>query len=407
MVEQKVHLNSLGLIIGTKCNLRCPHCLGGDPSIQELPIEYIDRIIDNIYGIDQLKFLGYEITLYIDKVREILQRFAESKVKISKLIFYTNGVVYSGELVNLFNDFRRNHTVYPEEAILQLSVDDFHFNSGFTWDKLYDNLKKYVDATSGCDFRLQTLDNGLFITGRAKNLKASDIVKIDKVICPNVQHNPIEFRTECRGNQNTCNNGNCVKNCLVSELILTPKGYLFCGDVKAFRAIDTDDYSLAIGHINSDPLYNMIMNYQNQYKSIPISKDNIFKDITNPMWNAYHLIHRYLQYKDNIYDLLRNGDGLSKSDYYKKRKAFYSVIDDFKNKIATFAYTITDEKVYCNHLYNIILLECAHVDAIAEKRFANNADNQTIIELNLFYITSQFNRFNFKKMLGLAMIILN
>lgn len=30
-IDKKVHLNDLDIILGTKCNLNCKHCAGGQP----------------------------------------------------------------------------------------------------------------------------------------------------------------------------------------------------------------------------------------------------------------------------------------------------------------------------------------------------------------------------------------
>ena len=61
-IKTKCHLNNLAIILGTKCNLKCKHCLGGNPK-EKMVIQnkYIDDLIPNITGIDELSFIGYDL----------------------------------------------------------------------------------------------------------------------------------------------------------------------------------------------------------------------------------------------------------------------------------------------------------------------------------------------------------
>ena len=116
--NKKVFLNSLEIILGTRCNLKCSHCLGGDPKNMEIQPQHIDKIIDNITGIDKLSFIGYEISLYIDKIKMIFDKLIAANTKVNRIVFCTNAVVFSQELADLFNDFRHNHTTKCSAVLL-------------------------------------------------------------------------------------------------------------------------------------------------------------------------------------------------------------------------------------------------------------------------------------------------
>ena len=97
----KVHLNNLAVIVGTACNLKCKHCLGGNPNkhmvIQE---KYINDLTPNITGIDELSFIGYEDTLYIEEMKMIFDKLLSAGIKINRFTAFTNAVDYSQDLID-------------------------------------------------------------------------------------------------------------------------------------------------------------------------------------------------------------------------------------------------------------------------------------------------------------------
>lgn len=292
--KKKVHLNYLSIIVGTKCNLKCAHCLGGNPEAMTIKPEFVDAMLDNLTGINELQIIGYEPTLYIDSIKMIFSKIIERKMKVNYLTFYTNCAVFSKEFADIFNDFRLNHTTFPKEALFQTSVDKFHYNSGFTKEKFDENIKKYQNEIKDCDFDFMDLNNGIILIGRAKNLTNTDLKEYDSVALQCHGKPEFEFRHRCEGSQNTCNNGKCICNCIVNNIYLLPNGYIYNSDVEAFYALSEKDYCYAIGYIEDGNLYDMVNNYQY------VKYDNRvpYQDYKSYFWNTRFLLNAYLEFRE-------------------------------------------------------------------------------------------------------------
>ena len=296
--NKKVHLNILAILVGTKCNLKCRHCMMGDASPCEIDIKYIDSLIDNVSGINMLEIVGGEISLYTDKIKAIFDRFIQRKVKINYLTFITNGAVYNPKLVELFNDFRFNHTTYPLEAELQFSPDEFHFNSGFTNEKYKENALQYIDAIGECEYKFNTLDEGIYLGGRAKNLEKKDIEKYEKITIPYLTNlKKINFKKECKYASN-CEKGECVHNCIEKNLYLLPNGDICTSSATAYYSLENKDNKFAIGNIENDNLFDMVHNHNKNIKGTNISDSLIFRDYKSYQWVSLYLLGRYIEFRD-------------------------------------------------------------------------------------------------------------
>lgn len=292
--KKKVHLNYLSIIVGTKCNLKCAHCLGGNPEAMTIKPEFVDAMLDNLTGINELQIIGYEPTLYIDTIKMILNKIIERKMKVNYLTFYTNCAVYSQEYADIFNDFRLNHTTFPNEALFQTSVDKFHYNNGFTEEKFKENLKRYQEVMQDCDYEYQDLAGGIVAIGRAKTLTNAELREFDYVFVPHHGKPEFEFRHRCEGSQNTCNNGKCICNCIVTPIYLLPNGYVYNWDVEAFYALSEKDYDYSIGYIQDNCLYDMVngTQYEKYNNVIP------YQDFNDFWWNGRFLLNSYLEFRE-------------------------------------------------------------------------------------------------------------
>ena len=93
--NDKLYFRHLGIEINTDCNLNCAHCYMGEKTATIIKPEYIDAIIANASGIDELTITGGEITLHLDILKMVLKKFAESGLKINYINLVTNGVICS------------------------------------------------------------------------------------------------------------------------------------------------------------------------------------------------------------------------------------------------------------------------------------------------------------------------
>ena len=317
--NKKVHLNQLEIILGTNCNLRCKHCFGGNPNKMTLDLKYVDDVIDNITGIDELKFIGYEISLYIDLLKSVLDRFIERNVKINKLLFFTNAKVYRKELADTFNWFSQEHTTHPNKAHFQVSIDDFHFNNGFTREKLTENINKYKRTIKNVAISEWDLKNGLNIAGRAKRLKLEDIKFCEQVIIPakHRKRNPFSFRPKCEGALNTCNNGKCVCNCILNPVVLLPNGYIYITEQGAFNALAEKNYGDAFGRIDEISLYEMVEHQREIEAKEPLLKEIVFQDLKSLWWRSQRdMVYPYMLYRNIMIRAIQIKDRRTFDAYY-------------------------------------------------------------------------------------------
>lgn len=392
----KVHLNKLAIILGTKCNLKCKHCLGGNPK-ENMVIQdkYIDELIPNLTGIDELSFIGYEITFYIKEIKMIFDKLLNAGIKINRFTMNTNAVIYSQQLTDLVKHYQK-YVTYPDKVMMHFSDDIFHYHNGFTKEKMVKNAEKYIKELNNCQVAIQDFNKEtetLVIQGRAKNLDSSYIDKIKKVNIPITDNTnfQVEFRPECKGKQNTCNNGNCVCNCIVSEIVMTPDGYIFVNDGMAFNAITTKNYIQSIGHISKMSLYDMV---ENQNKNYSQSKDKSvsirFKDEYAVDWYVQKVVYDYVISVKQILQVVNGNDRIS----YNSIKA--NIKNEF-DKIPALICKSNDTQAieYANIIYRCLQADYQALISVVDSCFTFSFMKSLFIwQLGLYKNSSLFNPTN-------------
>lgn len=392
--KKKVHLNYLSIIVGTKCNLKCAHCLGGNPDAMTIQPEYIDAMLNNLTGINELQIIGYEPTLYIDTIKMIFEKIIARKLKVNYLTFYTNCAVFSKEYAEIFNDFRLNHTTFPKEALFQTSFDEFHYNNGFTKEKYEENLRKYKSEIKDCDFISHDLSGGIIIVGRAKHLSNMELQEFDKVSVIEHGRFPVEFRPECKGVENTCNNGNCICNCIVTPIVLLPNGYVYNWDAEAFYALAENDFSYATGHIESECLFEMIKSHFNSnYNNIIV-----YQELDSYLWNGRFLLNRYLEFRESALNSFKEN---SIKLYKAAEKMFIQNIRLTNKRIQKANGTIDDIKYFWK-IFAEIKAELSQFEKMKNIYFLSSIDKENMykqIEKHLIKF-SKFAPHNIKSNFG-------
>lgn len=272
---KKLHLQTLIIEVGLLCNLNCKHCFQGEKVDIAINPEYIDRLLESVYIIDNVQFMGGELTLYTDVLEKVLFRFIEKGISINFISMGTNAVERSEKLVELFNWFRKEHTEYPELAIFKISADKFHLNckDSFTEKELDLNAEWYQNLI-GEDIKIHIEKElpTLAMNGNAKNLTKEDVEGIEKIVYLNsvkckgntVELNPICDEKRCRNER--------VFNCVVSALTLTPDGYLYSFSVSTGEVVNTN-HSSAIGHVNDGSLYDLIHKHNDECEKCNLPKN--------------------------------------------------------------------------------------------------------------------------------------
>lgn len=267
---KKYHLNYLSITLGTKCNMNCPHCMGGNPKIDMVfNTKCLDNLCKDIYGIDELVFAAYEPSLYIDIAREIFDKIIKSQVRINRVTICTNARIYSQELTD-FIIYVRNYVKRPERTELNISLDRFHFYDKHIENDIKSNAEIYKKVLDNiCTIKSQNLYGGLMMTGRAKNLTKSDCKDIDSIILPKENAKiKMTIKDVCAAKENTCCNGQCITNCIQSPLMVNPNGHIYLSDGQALSAIDNNDYSQSIGCLINQSFSAIIENYLHEISNI-------------------------------------------------------------------------------------------------------------------------------------------
>ena len=250
---QKYQLNKLYLILGTQCNLNCKHCMGGDPKENiSMNMKCIQRLIDDVSCINELTLGGYEPTLYIPLMYEIIDTFINNGVTINILHICTNAKIYSEELIE-FIKYAKQYLKKPEKTALFISDDVFHFNSGFTREQLTENIERYR-KTNIAKIEINDLRDGVAIVGRAEKLSREELKKYDciKIVRKNIP-------------ERICFNKNNDYT-ITSILGMTPNGYIYVADIKAFSALGNNDYSESLGNILKKSFSKIITEHRERTK---------------------------------------------------------------------------------------------------------------------------------------------
>lgn len=252
---QKYQLNKLYLILGTQCNLNCKHCMGGDPKENiSMNMKCIQRLIDDVSCINELTLGGYEPTLYIPLMYEIIDTFINNGVTINILHICTNAKVFSEELIE-FIKYAKQFLTKPEKTALFISDDIFHLNSGFTREQLTENIERYR-KTNIAKIEINDLRDGVAIVGRAEKLSREELKKYGNI---KIVRNDIP--------EMICfNKNNDYK--ITSILGMTPNGYIYAADIKAFSALGNNDYSESMGNILQKSFSTIITEYREKIKDV-------------------------------------------------------------------------------------------------------------------------------------------
>lgn len=134
----KYSIDNLVFEIGRQCNMRCPHCLRGEPENIAIPDKYILDVLDNLEYITYLTITGGEPFLYPQKIKLIVDKIINDKIAIDSFFVATNGTVESPlavmSLLRLYSICEE-----PEICSLKISADDYHSKEKNTW-RILDGL---------------------------------------------------------------------------------------------------------------------------------------------------------------------------------------------------------------------------------------------------------------------------
>jgi len=106
-----------------QCQLRCSHCLRGDPQDVSIQPHAIDQFLSKVQGIRNISITGGEPALAIKELRYLLTELVERGIEYHNFYLVTNGQVASEEFVNVCYGFR-DHALCSTQVMI--SNDTYH-----------------------------------------------------------------------------------------------------------------------------------------------------------------------------------------------------------------------------------------------------------------------------------------
>lgn len=87
----KYYIDNLVIEVTRKCNMSCAHCLRGDAQKIDIDTAYIDNLLENVVGIDNITFSGGEPSLNIAAIDYTLTACQSKNISVGSFYVVTNG----------------------------------------------------------------------------------------------------------------------------------------------------------------------------------------------------------------------------------------------------------------------------------------------------------------------------
>ena len=121
----KIIVNRLSIEVTRKCNLRCDHCLRGEPQAIDIDPLTVHKITSQIHSVTNDVTLTGGEPLLLSWLPQLLYRLTSdvTDMEFWNLYIATNGTVVSTELIEAFD---ATYTAMHEEFHVQISNDQYH-----------------------------------------------------------------------------------------------------------------------------------------------------------------------------------------------------------------------------------------------------------------------------------------
>ena len=121
---QKYAFEGIYIELTRNCNLRCAHCLLGEPQDVTITPEIIDSFLSQTSSISVLTIGGGEPLLEVDMLQYLLDALVKYSIPVLKIGFVTNGTICSDRVMQIIN----NHLQHNLKSLfkIEVSADIFH-----------------------------------------------------------------------------------------------------------------------------------------------------------------------------------------------------------------------------------------------------------------------------------------
>lgn len=252
MIDQKYVFFQPMIEITRRCNLKCAHCLRGDPQEIVMSENVIDNFLDLAAVLGDVHITGGEPFADFPRLEYFIDGVIKRNLPIRKLSIVTNGTLIDDSCIGAFKRLQEHmKRIYeqgykkdmPEDLIkskveIRISKDDYHLTDA---DKLYNHACSVLGDC--CTVLLYGDGNAVKAIGRGKDIETAVYVnnhqsKIQvhgngrKALCPSISAD-IADREDIKAYMIPCN------------VYLTAKGKLITIFDADYQEMDGDKYLVA------------------------------------------------------------------------------------------------------------------------------------------------------------------
>ena len=171
-------IQNLAIEVTRKCNLKCEHCLRGDSQKLNIPLVYIDILLNQVYSIGHFCPTGGEPSLNVPAIKYFIDGCKKRHIPIETFYIATNGVKITEDFVEVCKelfDMCKNKS----SSSVQISNDIYH---GHKYDSTL--LKKLPFYSKRCNSLSYNLGDGAKIhrEGRMKDNENAKVMSYAKPI---------------------------------------------------------------------------------------------------------------------------------------------------------------------------------------------------------------------------------
>lgn len=132
----KYNIYNLVVEVGRKCNMKCTHCLRGEPEDVTVDLNSLFKFLkdEKINYINSIAFTGGEPTLYAKEIISIIDFIMKNNIEIYGFYIASNGLIVNLELMMKLVRFRAyissKYGLDDEDYICCYDISDDHFHDG-------------------------------------------------------------------------------------------------------------------------------------------------------------------------------------------------------------------------------------------------------------------------------------
>lgn len=140
-----LHIDSLVVEVTRRCNMKCEHCLRGEPQNKSIKIEYVNELFSKINSIGCVTFTGGEPSLVPHIIRNIMVSANHYGVDIGNFYIVTNAKKVTPSFLETLT-YVYNQCTENEISSICYSNDRYHENQ--TYEQLT-KLEEWAEYEMG------------------------------------------------------------------------------------------------------------------------------------------------------------------------------------------------------------------------------------------------------------------